>query len=409
MALRSCAVLMTNCGASVALLLGSLVGCGVAAAQRPPENIALYRPYRCSVPLLVGWTGLVDGNREADTAPECFATANLETFPKYITIDLGAACNINRVVVYSSANGNTKKVSLECSLDAEQYQQLRQGFIFPDRKAMALSHEFKPRQARYVRLTLYDTWGQGLGGDNCMFLREVEVYGWRPQGAAEKPSDPLGAFKGQEMTVAYPSLRIFRRYCLNNPNAPLSVWLLGDSFAVADEAVAHWSGLLVARLQQRYDKRLEIALGGCRAFTLADYQLFMSQQEGNQPDLVILTLGYDAAVSQLQEAAFRGAAGEIIKLLAENTDALVVIVTPPPVAHSDHLKRYEVAAKVDSTGYAWQLELLAQTHKFPVVRTGAVLGNSSYDLADIYADNIQLADRGHEAVAIALDRLLAGE
>ncbi len=390
-------------------VLGTLMICSIAVAQGPAQNIGLHRPYRCSVPLLVGWTGLVDGNHEADTAPECFATANTDKFPKYITIDLGATCTINRVVVYNSANGNTKKVSLECSVDARKYQHLRQGFIFPDRTAMALSHEFKPRQARYVRLTLYDTWGKGLGGDNCMFLREVEVYGRRPDAAVGKPPNPLTAFKGQEMTVAYPSLKIFRRYCLNNKDAPLRMWLLGDSFAVGDEEAAHWTALLTARLQERYEKTPEAEHGGCSPFTLADCQLFLDQQEDNEPDLVILTLGCDAAVSQLQMAAFRAAAGDIIKLLAEKTNAVVVVLTPPPVAHDKTLKLYEVAANVDSAAYAWQLELLAQTHKLPVMRTGAVLGNSSYDLEDLYADNMHLSDRGHETLAIALDRLLAGE
>ena len=90
-------------------------------------------------------------------------------------------------------------------------------------------------------------------------------------------------------------------------------------------------------------------------------------------------------------------------------DAVVVILTPPPVAHNKALRLYEVVANMDSAVYAWQLELLAQTHKLPVVRTGAVLGNSSYDLEDLYADNMHLSDRGHETLAIALDRLLAGE
>ena len=95
--------------------------------------------------------------------------------------------------------------------------------------------------------------------------------------------------------------------------------------------------------------------------------------------------------------------------MAEKTNAVVVILTPPPVAHNKSLKLYEVAANVDSAAYAWQLELLAQTQKLPMVRTGAVLGNSSYDLQDIYADNMHISDRGHETLAVALDRLVAGE
>jgi len=124
------------------------------------QNIALGRPYRCSVPVLPGWHGLVDGKCDGDSAPECFATSNVDKFPQYVVIDLGAICEISRVVVYNSANGNTRKVSLECSDDASDYQVLRQGFIFPDKSAMVLSHKFTPRKARYVRLTLL---GRGPG------------------------------------------------------------------------------------------------------------------------------------------------------------------------------------------------------------------------------------------------------
>jgi len=391
-------------------LAGALSFRGMTAAAAAETNIALNRPYRCSVPVLIGWTGLVDGNHTADTAPECFATANVAKYPKYITIDLGAVSAISRVVVYNSANGNTKKVSIECSVDGQQYEQLRQGYIFPDRMAMSLSHQFNSRQARHVRLTIHDSWGNGLGGDDCIFLREVEVFGTRPQIPTQQPANPLASFKGQPISVSYPALKVFRRYCLSRAELPLRMAVLGDSFAAADEEdQSHWGALLAILSEQRYGKTPEVSLLGSNAFTPFDCQLFLKQQEGRYPDLVLLTLGHDATVARRQMAEFTEAAGDTLELLAETTDAMVVVVTPPPVMHDRNLKRYEVVANADTTPYAWQLEVLAQMHKLPLVRSAAALANSGYGPADLYEDNLQLSHRGHEAVAIALDRLLAGE
>ena len=380
-----------------------------AAAQNAAQNIALHRTYRCSVPLLTGWTGLVDGNHQADTAPECFATANVEKFPRYLTVDLGVICTINRVVVYNSGNGNTKKVSLECSLDSKEYTNLRQGFIFPNHSPLALSHKFEPRKARYVRLTMYDAWGDGLGGENCLFLREVEVYGWRPYEKPQRPSDPLAAFKYQPTSVTYPSLRIFRRYCLEKKDAPLRIALLGDSFAGPGEDCNGWAVMVADRLQERYERTPDVFVSVERSFGAADCRVFLDQYKDVEFDLVVLTLGLDAAVSQLPAKEFRSAAEEVVSLLVAETNALVVVVTPPPIAHNEQLRLYETVGGLDTGGYGWQLELVAQMEKLPVMRTGAVLADSSYGVGDLYADNMHLSGRGHEVVAAAGYLLLAGQ
>ena len=394
----------------VGLILAAVAGAvNVAAAQSAAQNIALHRVYRCSVPLLTGWTGLVDGNRKADTAPECFATANVEKFPRYLTVDLGTICTINRVVVYNSGNGNTKKVSLECSPDSKGYTKLRQGFIFPNHRPLALSHEFKPRKARYVRLTMYDSWGDGLGGENCLFLREVEVYGWRPHEKPQRPSDPLAAFAYQPMSVSYPSLRIFRRYCLEEKDAPLRIGLLGDSFAGPEEDGNGWAVMIAERLGEQYEKTPDVLVSVEQSFGAADCQAFLEQYKDVEFDLIVLTLGLDAAVSQLPVTEFRSAAEEVVKLLVGETNALVVVVTPPPIAHNEQLRLYETVEGLDTGGYGWQLELVAQMEKLPLIRTGAVLANSSYGVGDLYADNMHLSGRGHEVVAAAGCLLLAGQ
>jgi hypothetical protein len=371
------------------------------------QNIALGRPYRCSVPVLPGWHGLVDGKCDGDSAPECFATSNVDKFPQYVVIDLGAICEISRVVVYNSANGNTRKVSLECSDDASDYQVLRDGFIFPDKSAMVLSHKFTPRKARYVRLTLHDTWGGGLGGDNCLFLREVEVYGKRTDQPHASGADPLVPFKGQEMTIEYRSLRIFRRYCLGNPALPLRVAVVGDGFGMATPGQAHWTTGLFERLERRWGRAPQIENLASKSFVAEDCRALFEGSE-QQPDLVLLTMGYSAALGRTDAAQFRQSTVNAVSLLTERTDALVVLVTPPPIVHQDSMGLYQEAIGADSATCAWQVETLASEHKLPLVRTGAVLANSSYDVSDLYADNLHLSDRGHEMLAIVIDRLLAG-
>lgn len=371
------------------------------------QNIALNRPYRCSVPVLPGWHGLVDGRSDSDSAPECFATANAGEFPQYVVVDLGAVCEISRVVVYNSANGNTRQVSLECSDDASAYQSLRKGFIFPDRSAMVLSHKFTPRKVRYVRLTLHDSWGGGLGGDGCLFLREVEVYGKRTGQGHVSGADPLLPFRGQPMMTDYPGLRIFRRYCLANSAVPLRVAVLGDAFAAPAPGEAHWTGELFQRLERRWGRAPEVRNTAGLGFTADDCRLLIDQQE-ERPDLVLLSLGHNAALSRTDLVQFRQHATGAIAPLAERLEALVLIVTPPPVAHQDSLALFHDAAGADSAPYAWQIETLAQEHRLPLVRTGAVLANSSYGVGELYADNLHLSDRGHEMLGIVIDRLLAG-
>jgi hypothetical protein len=142
---------------------------------------------------------------------------------------------------------------------------------------------------------------------------------------------------------------------------------------------------------------------------VADCRAFLERYKDVEFDLVVLTLGLDAAVSQLPVTEFRLAAGEVLKLLVDETNAFVVMVTPPPIAHNEQLRLYETVAGLDTGGYGWQLEMLAQMEKLPLVRTGAVLANSSYGVGDLYADNIYLSGRGHEVLAAAGYLLLTGQ
>ena len=71
-------------GAPAAVVL-TLLMVGAASGQ---NNVARDRPFRCSDEVMDGWTGLVDGVTDSDSAPGCFATGNGNEFPKTVTIDL---------------------------------------------------------------------------------------------------------------------------------------------------------------------------------------------------------------------------------------------------------------------------------------------------------------------------------
>ncbi len=374
--------------------------------QEPATNIALHRPFHCSVGILEGWTGLVDGEAQSDSAPTCFATANAEKFPKQITIDLGALCKIKQVVVHNSANGNTRKISIECSTDGGTFETLRKAYIFPDRTAMKLSHQFSPRKARYVRLTFYDTWGSGPGGENCIFLREVEVIGWHPDGVRQQPTDPLAQFSGQTMFRGGQSVNIFRRYCLNNAETPLRIAAFGDSFARPQAGKdAHWTALLGQAIQRKTGKPMTLQLAASMGFTATDCEIALAEAE-EQFDLILLTVGFDAAISQEDLATFESNVEAIVDMLHERTDALVIAVAPPPIAHEKTLKNYEIVADVNTRKYAWTMWEIAAEKMVPVVMTGPLLAGSTKGFMELYSDNMGLSEQGHKTLAAGIARIL---
>lgn len=381
----------------------------VLGAEGPPTNIALNRAFRCSVPILEGWTGLVDGNKHTDTAPGCFATANVAKFPKFITIDLGTLCKIKQVVVYNSANGNTRKISIECSKDGENFDTLREAYIFPDRHAMKSSHQFSPRKARFVRLTLHNTWGGGIGGENCIFLREVEVIGWHPDGVVQQPADPLAQFSGQPLCHIGQSVPIFYRYCLSRGTEPLRMGVFGDSFArSAPDSNVHWSKRLAAILGDRFDRGITLKVSDSMGFSAADAGIALDEAE--QPyDLIVLTLGLEAALGEESVEKFRTSAADVIELLADRTDAMILLLTPLPIAHDKTMKNYEITRDLNTRQYAAALADLAHERMLPVIMTGPLLASSTQGYTELYGDNLGLSEQGHEILARGMAKIISNE
>ena len=159
------------CMAAAAALAGRPAGAQVI-------NLAQGAHYAANCRTLPGWDGLVDGIKDSDDPPGCWASDNSANFPKQVVIDLGGLCEVSRVVIHNSTNGNTKQIQVAVSEDGSKYDLLRE-YVFPPNKYQPLVHTFTPRKARFVRITFLNTWGGGIGGDNIIYLREVEVFGRR--------------------------------------------------------------------------------------------------------------------------------------------------------------------------------------------------------------------------------------
>jgi hypothetical protein len=380
----------------ILLLLLAAAGVGTAA-HGPYVNLALHRPYATNVQTLPGWTGLVDGQKDSDTAPGCFATSNHDSYPKYVVIDLGGDCTISKVVVYNSANGNTRTVSLACSTDGSAYKKLRDpDFIFPDRSTTPLSVAFQPRDAHYVRVTLPDTWQKGLGGDNCLFLREVEVFGYRQTGTTAP--DPFAMAEHQAPAVTNRALSIFRRYCLESPGS-LSIAVVGDLFTIGYDREDHWAGIAAEEWRKFYpNKAFAIkGIGGTEGSVGFGTDWAQDNRGSLAPDLVIVAYGTQAALAGATVDEFRTKYQALITELVENTRALIIPLTPLP---------FPVGSGNSSVGYDAVVEQIALSKGLPLLRTAAVLAKIPGDKGILYQDKTHLSPTGHRAVGVALADML---
>jgi hypothetical protein len=377
-----------------------------AAAQAPAVNLAAGRPYVASSPGLPGWIGLVDGDRESDTAPGCFATANDPSFPKSVTIDLGSECQINKVVVYNSTNGNTRTVSVACSRDGINFQKLRDpDFIFAAGDPIALSIAFKERPARYVRLTMPDTWKGGLGGDNCLFLREVEVYGTPGTPGAER--DPWALAEARPLLERTRCLNLFRRYCLERPGE-INLAVVGDWTVLEAGKPHHWAQVAAVDVARKYPGKpiSVLPVGGADGAIAFGQRWAESNRRSLAPDVVVLSYGAQAAVVGADVGEFRRKYQALAEELLTNTDALVVLLTPPPFPQLEGLGQYSKTRDRNTAPYEWAVEQVAGALGLPVVRAGAALARTPGEKSILFADNLTLNVAGHRTIGLTLADLL---
>ncbi len=380
----------------------------LAAPGGAQDNLARDKSYLCTTELLPGWTGLVDGLNQSDQAPGCFATDNSANFPKEVIIDLGGICQVTQVKLYNSLNGNTRHIAVLSSINARDFQPLRE-YYFPPDKIQPLVHSFPARRARYIKVTMFDTWTGGVNGDNCLYLREVEAYGNSDDSLANpaSPPDVMALARWQQPLVKPYSVRLFRRYCLEG-QSDITVGVLGDSFAGhGDEEHPTWLDLFINRLKYHGDyQSIEVirsvaepgvdSLAGARK-ELANF---------TEVDLLIISYGTQAALDAVPTLQFRRQLQELVSSAQQQVPALIVMVTPAPFAHHKELARYAQVEGKDSMRLALANEQVASLTGSALVRTASILAYSQRDITELYDDNVALSQLAHLAVSHALEELL---
>ena len=361
-----------------------------ATAASAQYNVAQDRPFDCTGDVMDGWTGLVDGVTDSDSAPGCFATGNSSEFPKSVTIDLQRPCNINRVTVYNSANGNTRAIVIYCSSDGVRYEKLRE-FIFPHGDALALNHAFGDRPVQFVRVEFTNTWGGGLGGENTIFCREVEVFG-SPTGGGPV-IEPMSQQTGDPL-VATRDLKLFRRWALGADGA-LKIAVLGDSLASCAEE--RWPQFVAEKLALVRPDGAQVSL---TAMTEADLQPgadsgYVGLTAEAEPDVVLVTFGTD--MREWDGERFRVGLTGLVRRLLDETDALVVLVGP---AVND-------ASRVDIGRRALrEMEKLADVLSLSLVRTEAALLRDGLMADDIADEDGSLSEDARRVVSTSVLELL---
>ena len=389
------------------ILVIILAAVGASSAANATQNLAYDKQYQCSTEILPAWTGLTDGVKDSDQAPGCFATDNSPRFPKEVIIDLGGVYTVTKISVYNSLNGNTRHMAVWLSPTLDDFEQLRE-YYFPPNQVQPLIHSFEPRQARYVKITLYDTSRQGVGGENCLYLREVEVYGedGGSQQTTESVRDFLRLAALRPPLFAPHSVRLFQRYCLER-QPRLLVGILGDSFARQDSPdQPHWLDLFVEQASSREVQTRNLAAP--RQDPRQGAQLLAQLQRPEAVDVLIIAYGSDATRIQMAPARFRRDCQYLLQEALSKLPALVVVVSPWPWAQT-----------ADSTGQAQSrgpstakmteiIEEVAALAGCAVVHTSAVLGRHAGKAPRLYQNDFATSPEAHQALAAALLQLLRG-
>ncbi len=383
---------MTVRAAVTLSLLALAAGCAIAQ----DENLVLDKPYASTAEVLSGWTGLVDGVADSDSGPGCFATVNDPTFPKYVTIDLQRPCLIKRIAVHNSANGNTRHITIAVSASGQDYERLRE-FIFPQGQAMPLNHRFGERRVQFVRVGMLDSWGGGLGGDNCMFLREIEVFGTPTGEPGVKP--PVAEPEGEAL-LRTRALRLFKRYALD-VERDLKIVAMGDSLAAGGEE--SWPALLAEGLADLRPLGTETThvslteLGIRPGHAMAG---MLDELIAEDPDIVLVTFGSD--YQTYVPRVLRRDMAELLERMSVEVSGLLVLVGP--ALDQDDEERVDTVR-----GVARELAQTAQVMGLPMLRTERALLDAGVEAAcetDPDDDTRRLSEQARHAIAEALVELL---
>ena len=134
------------------------------------------KSFESSHPNTHGWNaGVTDGNW-GSSPPNCYATDDIPTFPKTVTVDLGSVREIHAIGYGTPEVGSTKTIAVSISEDGKNFTEVGRN-EFPAKKATGARARFQPTTARFVRATFVDHYSQqDKFSENFGFLSELEAY-----------------------------------------------------------------------------------------------------------------------------------------------------------------------------------------------------------------------------------------
>ena len=157
-------------------LLAQLPLLHFALADPQQPDLALHKPFISSDPNTSGWNqGLTDGSWQPQGG-QTFAAGGSDSFPKYVTVDLGASETLGYVATGVPDFGSTKTVELSLSADGSRFTHVAD-YVFSQHKAEYHLFKFAPASARYVRLTYADRYSESVGYPAVyVFTSEIAAY-----------------------------------------------------------------------------------------------------------------------------------------------------------------------------------------------------------------------------------------
>lgn len=142
-------------------------------------NVALGKPWQSSAQNTYGWDrGLTDGSWASGNGTT-YATNDQNAFPKTVTIDLGEAVEIDRIVTGVPNFGSTKTVEVEVSVDGASFLKVGR-YSFAVRKEEKRLFTFERIKARRIRLTYVDHHAESVGYSPLFaFTTDVQAFAAR--------------------------------------------------------------------------------------------------------------------------------------------------------------------------------------------------------------------------------------
>jgi sialate O-acetylesterase len=141
------------------------------------KNVSLNKPFVSSHENQFGWNNGVTDGIYGDNAPTAYATSIDPTFPKHVTVDLGAVESIALVRYGVPKVGSTKTIAISVSVDGKEFEEIGRHDFAPLTNARS-EIRLTPKQARYVRASFVAQHEKQMDNYdiNFGFLSELEAF-----------------------------------------------------------------------------------------------------------------------------------------------------------------------------------------------------------------------------------------